>query len=34
MCEEVSQRVNGGVAAGGYIKVWVTPDEDSLFFWN
>ena len=31
MCEEVSQRVDGGMARGGYIKAWVTPDENSLF---
>ena len=31
MCEEVSQRVDGGMAPGGYIKAWVTPDENSLF---
>ena len=34
VCEEASQRVDGGVAPGGYIKGWVTPDEDSLFFWD
>ena len=34
VCEEVSHRVDGGVAPGGYIKAWVTPDEDSLFFWD
>ena len=34
VCEEVSQRVDAGVAPGGYIKAWVTPDEDSLFFWD
>ena len=34
VCEEVSQRVDGGVAPGSYIKAWVTPDEDSLFFWD
>ena len=27
VCEEVSQRVDGGVVPGGYIKEWVT-----LFF--
>ena len=37
VCEEVSQRVDGGVASGGDIKAWVTPNEDSwqsLFFWD
>ena len=29
VCEEVSQRVDGGVAPGGYIKAWVTPDKDN-----
>ena len=34
VCEEVSQRFDGGAAPGGYIKAWVTLDEDSLFFWD
>ena len=34
VCEEVSQRVDRGVAPGGCIEVWVTLDEDSLFFWD
>ena len=34
VCEEVLQRVDSGVASGGYIKAWVTPDEKYLFFWD
>ena len=34
VCEEVLQRVDEGVASGGYIKARVTPDEDRLFFWD
>ena len=32
VCEEVLQRVDSGVASGGYIKAWITPDEKYLFF--
>ena len=34
VCEEVLQRVDSGIASGGYIKAWVTPDEKYLFFWD
>ena len=34
VAKEVAERVDGGVAPGGYIKSFVTLEEDKLFFWD
>eukprot|EP00794_Sanderia_malayensis_P004486 gene4486-5081_t len=36
VCEEVSGRIGGGgpVAPDGYLKTFVTPDCEDLFFWD
>ena len=34
VCEEVSDRIEGAVAPHGYLKSFVTPEHEELFFWD
>ena len=34
ICEEVSDRIEGAVAPDGYLKSFVTPEHEELFFWD